>query len=229
MSNNSPEKNSPSLSPTVQTPTSDTSTRLDATPTTEATIKKTNKNAREGVFGRDDWVIAAKKTLIKSGVDQVKVDQIALKIKMSRGSFYHHFSSRADLLTALLDHWQATNNAPILRAIENAIQNFPNGVNELIYTWIEEKEFQPAYDSAMRDWARQDKHVAKLVREVDEQRIEALTRLMHCYGHTGEEAMVRARIMYFHQVGYYALSTQETREYRLHLMPIYLKVLTGKD
>lgn len=191
-------------------------------------IKKV-RGTRDGVFGRDDWIIAAKKTLIKSGIDQVKVDQIALKIKMSRGSFYHHFSSRADLLTALLDHWQATNNAPILRAIEKAIQNFPNGVAELIHTWIEEKEFQPAYDSAMRDWARQDTKVAKTVREVDEQRIEALTRLMQCYGHTGDEAMIRARIMYFHQVGYYALSTQETREYRLHLMPIYLKILTGQE
>ncbi len=224
----------------THTPNENTSTNLtqlevattdsqpDNLPESKSTLKKV-RSTREGVFGRDDWIIAAKKTLIKSGVDQVKVDQIALKIKMSRGSFYHHFSSRADLLTALLDHWQATNNAPILRAIEKSIQNFPNGVPELIQTWIEEKEFQPAYDSAMRDWARQDTKVAKTVREVDEQRIEALTRLMQCYGHTGDEAMIRARIMYFHQVGYYALSTQETREYRLHLMPIYLKILTGQE
>ena len=86
-------------------------------------IKKI-RNTRDGVFGRDEWIIAAKKTLLKSGIEEVKVDQIALKIKMSRGSFYHHFSSRADLLTALLDHWQATNNAPILRAIEKAIETF---------------------------------------------------------------------------------------------------------
>ena len=159
----------------------------------------------------------------------MKVDQIALKIKMSRGSFYHHFSSRADLLTALLDHWRATNNAPILRAIEKAIENFPEGVYDLVHTWIDEKEYQPTYDSALRDWARQDSKVAKVVREVDEQRIEALTRLMNCYGHTGEEAAIRARIMYFHQVGYYALSNQETREVRLNLIPLYLKVLTGRE
>ena len=107
-------------------------------------LHKKIRNTRDGVFGRDEWIIAAKKTLLKSGIEEVKVDQIALKIKMSRGSFYHHFSSRADLLTALLDHWQATNNAPILRAIEKAIENFPEGIYDLVHTWIEEKEYQPA-------------------------------------------------------------------------------------
>lgn len=220
-SSSSDEKNPADFSPAEQVPAP------TSTPN-KPSIKKI-RNTRDGVFGRDEWIIAAKKTLLKSGIEEVKVDQIALKIKMSRGSFYHHFSSRADLLTALLDHWQATNNAPILRAIEKAIENFPEGVYDLVHTWIEEKEYQPTYDSALRDWARQDSKVAKVVREVDEQRIEALTRLMHRYGHTGEEAAIRARIMYFHQVGYYALSNQETREVRLNLIPLYLKVLTGRE
>lgn len=218
-SSSSDEKNPADLSTAEQVPA----------PTPNKRSIKKIRNTRDGVFGRDEWIIAAKKTLLKSGIEEVKVDQIALKIKMSRGSFYHHFSSRADLLTALLDHWQATNNAPILRAIEKAIENFPEGVYDLVHTWIEEKEYQPTYDSALRDWARQDSKVAKVVREVDEQRIEALTRLMNCYGHTGEEAAIRARIMYFHQVGYYALSNQETREVRLNLIPLYLKVLTGRE
>ncbi len=112
------------------TATVSTATREPVSTNHKKSIKKI-RNTRDGVFGRDDWIIAAKKTLLKSGIEEVKVDQIALKIKMSRGSFYHHFSSRADLLTALLDHWQSTNNAPILRAIEKAIENFPEGVYDL--------------------------------------------------------------------------------------------------
>ena len=40
---------------------------------------------------------------------------------------------------------------------------------------------------------------------MDNKRIAALSGLMRCYGHEGTDALVRARIVYFHQVGYYAL------------------------
>lgn len=57
----------------------------------------------------------------------------------------------------------------------------------------------------VRDRARKDAKVARRVQAVDNKRIAALTGLMRCYGHEGTDALVRARIVYFHQVGYYAL------------------------
>jgi hypothetical protein len=41
------------------------------------------------------------------------------------------------------------------------------------------------------------------------------------------EALVRARVIYFHQVGYYALEMGETRRERLDLSRTYYYVLTG--
>ena len=43
-----------------------------------------------------------------------------------------------------------------------------------------------------------------------------------------EEAFVRTRICYFHQVGYYTLGMRESREERLRLLPLYTRVLTGR-
>jgi hypothetical protein len=60
----------------------------------------------------------------------------------------------------------------------------------------------------MRDRARKEAKMALTVRAVDHQRIAALARLMQVYGYKGTEALVRARIMYFHQVGYYALASR---------------------
>jgi hypothetical protein len=81
----------------------------------------------------------------------------------------------------------------------------------------------------VRDWARKDAKVAKVVSAVDDKRIEALTRMMHVYGHEGEAAFVRARIMYFHQIGYYALGINETLSDRLRRQPLYIFALTGYD
>ncbi len=150
-------------------------------------------------------------------------------VKSWRSVFYWFFRSRADLLAALLDHWQATNTGPLLRAIEAAVDAGPTGIHILGRIWIEERDFNPVYDTAVRDWARKDAKVAAVVREVDDKRIAALTRLMQVYGYKGQEALVRARIMYFHQVGYYALGIHESEPDRYKLEPIYMKALTGWD
>ena len=48
-------------------------------------------------------------------------------------------------------------------------------------------------------------------------------------GYHGLEALMRARITYYHQVGYYALGVRESRKTRRQLLPYYAKVLTGRD
>src|SRR5688572_17713954 len=49
-------------------------------------------------YGRDDWIAAARNELIAAGVDAVKVGRLARRLHVTRGGFYWHFTSRADLL-----------------------------------------------------------------------------------------------------------------------------------
>ncbi|MDB5364206.1 MAG: TetR/AcrR family transcriptional regulator [Rhodospirillales bacterium] len=199
-----------------------------ATKKTAPRAKSKSKTAPPPL-SREDWLHAAKAALLKGGVDHVKVDRLARDIKMTRGSFYWHFTDRDDLLRALLDHWEATNTGPLLLAIEAAEKRGRDGFNEVTKVWIEEKEFSPAFDSAVRDWARKDAAVARAVRRIDEKRIAALTRLMNSFGFAPEEAVVRARVIYFHQVGYYALAIRESEAERHKLLPLYSKILVELD
>jgi hypothetical protein len=43
-----------------------------------------------------------------------------------------------------------------------------------------------------------------------------------------DESLVRARVVYFHQIGYYALAIDESIEERVRLAPFYNEVLTGQ-
>jgi hypothetical protein len=65
------------------------------------------------------------------------------------------------------------------------------------------------------------------VRRVDGRRIGVLHKIFIDLGFGDPEALVRARVAYFHQVGYYALAITQDRESRLALVPIYVQVLTG--
>jgi AcrR family transcriptional regulator len=156
------------------------------------------------------------------------VDKLAHVLKVTRGSFYWHFASREALLNALLRDWRTRNTAPFaaaaMRPDHNGAEEF-KGINNM---WLEEKDYDPAYDAAIRAWARTSPHVADLVRKVDRERIGLLTRIFVDVGYGKHEAFIRARVAYFHQIGYYALGLGESRRQRRKLAPLYLKVLLGR-
>lgn len=184
-----------------------------------------NSQAR---LSRSDWLAAARNILIASGIDAVKVDRVAKSLNVTRGGFYWHFKDRQDLHEALLDGWERETNRMFEATLSGG--DYEDGVAEfqaLVDAWIEEDTYSPAYDAAMRDWARTSKHAATAVRRVDKHRIAIITRIFEDLGFSGTEAFIRARITYFHQVGYYALGLGESPKERKKLLPYYLYALTG--
>lgn len=175
-----------------------------------------------------EWIGAAREALIEGGMGAVKVDRLARRLGVTRGGFYWRFESPAALLDALLDDWRETNSAAFLAAVGG-----PGTPRErfdrLMRVWIEEDGYSPAYDTAIREWGRVDPKVAQAVAEVDDRRIEALERLFGEGGYPPREALVRARVTYYHQVGYYAMGVEEARESRWTLSATYRRVLTGWD
>jgi AcrR family transcriptional regulator len=55
---------------------------------------------------RDDWLDEAFKAVVVGGFDNVKVLSLAEKLKVTRGSFYWHFTDHADLIGSLLMRWK---------------------------------------------------------------------------------------------------------------------------
>ncbi|HEC00461.1 MAG TPA: TetR/AcrR family transcriptional regulator [Sphingomonadales bacterium] len=178
---------------------------------------------------REDWLAEARRLLIEEGVGRVKVDRIAKNLAVTRGGFYWFFKSRQDLLDILLAEWQDSRNDPLIRALKGENQTPLDPLIRLIHTLIREHIYCPALESAIRDWARTSPKVRHAVEHVDTRRIEAMTEAYQGLGYSKEDAFIRARIQYFHQVGYYAMEVHETLEQRLHYLPIYFKQLTGFD
>ena len=179
-------------------------------------------------LGRDAWILTARDALIEGGLEAVKIDRLAKTLKAERRSFYYHFKDRDALLGELLNHWEFNNTQSYEEALNVNNHNGQTELETINTMWLEEKTFNPAYDSAMRDWARVSKPVASVVKRVDRKRIEILNRIFRDLGYEDPEAFIRARIAYFHQVGYITLGLDETRKTRRELAPIYLKVLLGR-
>jgi hypothetical protein len=131
------------------------------------------------------------------------------------------------LLAALLADWEANNSVALIHAVRRHHGNPDKQLDALADTWIGEADFNPGYDAAMRDWARTSKKADKIVRRVDDQRIALIQEIFEGFGYEGVEALIRARITYFHQVGYYALRINESRDERRRLKATYIRALKG--
>jgi len=93
--------------------------------------------------------------------------------------------------------------------------------------WVKEDPFSPKLDLAIRDWGRSNPALSREVAAIDDLRIDLLTRAFLAMGYAQDESTVRARITYFHQIGYYTLSFKEKLSDRLRLQPLYGQVLVG--
>jgi AcrR family transcriptional regulator len=63
-------------------------------------------------------VQSATELLVDGGIDHVRVDVVAKRIGVTRGSFYWHFADLASFHQQLIDRWKATSTEEIIASIE---------------------------------------------------------------------------------------------------------------
>ncbi|RWG54681.1 MAG: TetR/AcrR family transcriptional regulator [Mesorhizobium sp.] len=189
---------------------------------------------RSGLIGntkvtREDWMKLALETLISEGVEAVRVLALGQKLNVSRSSFYWYFKSRQDLLDQLLDYWRNNNTRFILEQAGRPAASITEAVLNVFECWLDERLFNPRLDFAVRAWSRQSAKVHRIVNEEDDARVDAIRAMFLRHGYADTEAFVRARVLYFTQIGYYSLEIVEPVSNRLLLTPAYLLTHTGKQ
>jgi AcrR family transcriptional regulator len=143
---------------------------------------------------REDWIAVARIMLAKAGVDGVKVDAAARSLRVTRGSFYHHFKNRQDLLDTLIEDWTSRNRSEI---VAMRAEQMASGMTRMFHIWLGEELSFPTFEIAVRVWARKSRKVAALVREIDDAWVALLQDLFELGGMQAPESFVRARIMHF--------------------------------
>lgn len=178
---------------------------------------------------RDDWLNVAMDVLVSDGVEQVKVLPLGERLGVSRSSFYWYFKSRQDLLDALLDHWQQTNTAALVRQANAPADSITTAVCNVFRCFVDNQLFNTRLDFAVREWARRSGPVRRVLDISDDKRLKALTAMFARHGYETEEAAIRARVLYYMQIGYNLAELNEPLEERLKLVPQYLLAFTGRQ
>ncbi len=177
---------------------------------------------------REDWLNAARDVLVSEGAGEVKILTLATRLGVSRSSFYWYFGSRAELLAALLDDWEARNTAPVLHHCALPADTITEALCNFFRCFVDDSIFDAHLDFAVREWSRRDKTVRTRIDAADAARLEAVTAMFAAHGYAPHEADIRARILYFMQIGYHALELRENMALRMERLPGFLEHFTGR-
>ena len=169
-------------------------------------------------LGQQDWVDAGLRTLAGQGIDAVRVERLAADLKVTKGSFYWHFTDRQALLVAIVEAWKERSTLEVIRRVE-----VQGGDDASARLWaLMEIVFASdgRLDQQVRAWAATDTLVRRSRDHIDQLRLEYVKSHFEQLGFSDAEAQARARFCYQALIGQFALgrpvqSQQDRAELRL--------------
>ena len=170
-------------------------------PTSEASSDSPRANTR-AALDRDAWIKAATAILAENGADGLRVEALAKRLRVTKGSFYWHFKDRRDLVDAVLNLWRDGRIRDIRKqtlaepgqevaALRHTIE---------VYGAAKNRKGIPI-ELAVRDLARRDAQAAAVVAEVDAERLACACRLFLASGLPADEARARSVMLYAYVFG----------------------------
>ena len=145
------------------------------------------------------------RVLAAEGAPGVRIDRIAARLGLSKGSFHHHFAGADGYKRDLLAHYESLS----VDALESAIAGVAadasaRDVLEVLTAMIRADGaglYRPELDVAVRAWSTTDPDVRAVQQRVDASRIDALERVWSRAVNDPEAARLSALLPYLLAVG----------------------------
>ena len=187
-----------------------------------------NNLAQRNQLQRFDWLLKALEIFVAEGIEAVRITRLADDLDVTRGSFYWHFANREDLISSLVDYWRDKNTSAIVASVGEA-SSLTDGIFRFFDTCIDKDQFDPRLDLAIREWARRSESIRLQVDAADSKRVQAISDFFTRFDYSMPEAFIRARVIYYAQIGFYALDVNEPLATRLSYTEAYYHSFTGKQ
>ena len=137
-----------------------------------------------------DWLEAGQALLRRGGLRALKLRPLADELRVSTGSFYHHFTDFDAYQGRLADYWAEGQVAELLDAIARAEADPIGRIRRLAQ--VVRRRGLSRLSIAMRAWADGDPRAAAAVQRHDAIMLAFLTNCVAANGLPREQAGVRA-------------------------------------
>jgi AcrR family transcriptional regulator len=148
--------------------------------------------------GKDDWTRAALEVIAAEGVGGVKVEALANRLGITKGSFYWHFTDRQNLIAEALELWYRLATTEVIERLDRI--DDPERRLRALFTESFGDIVNGPIDALLVGQV-DDPVVGPMVVRVTAERLEFLTRTYRSLGLTRERAAARARLAYAAYLG----------------------------
>ncbi|MFK4834524.1 TetR/AcrR family transcriptional regulator [Microbacterium sp. ZW T2_14] len=155
---------------------------------------------------RDRWLDEGVRVLEEQGSTGIRIDKIAARLGLSKGSFHHHFEGAEAYKVALLARIEQMSTAALEEASAHAssVDKSPRAVLGALIDLLDPAEgtiYRPELEVAVRSWSTVDPDARAVQQRIDQSRISALEAIWRPLVPTDAEARVAALLPYLLAVG----------------------------
>ncbi len=168
----------------------------------ESRPRKTTPRKTAPSLDREAWIATALAAMAEHGVDSLRVETLAARLRVTKGSFYWHFKDRRDLIDALLDTWKRGRIKDILKQTRTEAGQELDAIYHTIAVYATAKNRKGLQiETAVRHLAQHDAAAAAIVEEVDAVRLDCAKNLFLACGLGDKEATARSLLLYAYVFG----------------------------
>lgn len=151
---------------------------------------------------RAAWIQGAFDALAEDGVQGLRVEALAKRIGVTKGSFYWHFRDRRELLSTVLETWKDGRIRDILKQAKAESGGELARIYHIIEVYSASRNRKGMLiELAVRDWARRDPAAAQTIRQVDSTRLDTAAKLFAAGGVPPEQARSHSLLLYAYVFG----------------------------
>jgi AcrR family transcriptional regulator len=173
---------------------------------------------------RSAWIDAALEALAEGGPDAVRVEALAVRLGVSKGGFYWHFTDRRALLEEMLDTWEKTGTDDVIALVDSGPAD-PRAKLQQLFELASSADF--AVELALRDWSRRDGEVAERLHRVDNRRMGYLRSLFGQFCADDDDVEARSMLAFSLFIGSYFIAAEHPDKSRSQVLQLAIDRLLG--
>lgn len=157
---------------------------------------------------RQRWLDGGVEMLAQEGgAGAIRIDRIAPRLGLTRGSFYHHFKGAADFKLELLKHLEKKQLSAFAEIVDSERHSEARGADETTSSLISRlaaarSELRnPRLEAALRAWALTDADAARTQAAIDEGRLEEIRSVWRKVTDDEDEVRMAALLPYVIAIG----------------------------
>ena len=177
---------------------------------------------------KEDWIDSSLKLVSKHGTDVLKIDSLCKKLKVTKGSFYHHFKGHKVFIEELLEYWYVKFTKDIIDEIKEFQEN-PLKQIELLNKIIYSKDLN--IEIEFRAWGMRNKLVLPYMEKIDKERINVIKNIQKKLNPNSDDKRDEnmATYIYCQFIGSLFLQPRITQEKQKELDDFFLSLISKED